>query len=208
MVEKIDYKREYKELYKPRKGKLVEVTVPSLQYIMIDGQGHPEKSSRFEEVMGALYGTAYTLKFMMKLGEQPFDFVVMPLESLWWADDWSAFKEKRHDEWKWSLMIMMPPKVTPALFEEAKANLLKKKGEVLHLDDLRFETLHEGTAAQMLHIGPYDQVSATAQAILTHIEDIGASPAGKYHEIYLSDPRRAAPEKLKTVVRMPFSQVK
>lgn len=199
---KIDYKKELSHLYKCSAKKISEVDVPAMQYLMVDGHGSPH-NQLFMDAIETLYGMAYTLKFMLKAAPEPFDSVVMPMEMFTWADDWNAFPEKRYDEWQWTLMIMLPPRVTQADFDAAQAQLKAKKNPIM-IDHCRLETVTEGSCAQIMHIGPYDQVGDVVEQLHEYIDGMGASLRGKHHEIYLSDPRRTAPEKLKTIVRWAY----
>ena len=197
---KIDFKKELKELYKPSSKEVSVVEVPEMNFLMIDGSGDPSKTPDFETAIEALYPLAFNLKFMSKLGDVALDYVVMPLEGLWWADDMSAFTEGRRDEWKWTLMIMQPEFVTKAMFDEA-VEKVRKKNAPAKLDAVRFERYEEGSAVQILHIGPFDEEGPNVMRLHAKIDELEKAPALKHHEIYLSDPRRTAPEKLKTVLR-------
>lgn len=202
-MEKIDYKKVLKHLYKPSKAKISVVDVPAMKFAMIDGEGNPNTSELFQKAVEALYGISYTLKFMVKNSDLGFDYVVMPLEGLWWADDMTAFSVEKKDDWFWTLMIMHPEQITPDIFEEARAETKRKK-KLEMIDSVRFDTYHEGQAAQILYIGPFADEGPTIQNIHDFIDEQGGKRDGKHHEIYLSDPRRTAPEKLKTVIRQPF----
>ena len=154
----------------------------------------------------ALYGLSYTLKFGVKLGKygkQTYDYPVMALEGLWWMDDMREFSAARKDDWKWTMMIMQPDIITPDLVELARADLIKKKNLVAAAQ-LRFEVYHEGPSAQIMYFGPYADEGPTIQRLHAFIIESGHQLRGKHHEIYLSDPRRTAPEKLKTVIRQPM----
>jgi hypothetical protein len=175
-----------------------------MQYLMIDGQGNPNDQTTFGAAIETLYGMAYTLKFMLKQASEPFDSVVMPLEALFWAEDPTAFAEQRYEEWHWTLLILQPPRVSPEDFTHAKQQLAAKKDPAsLHL--CRLDDYTEGPCAQIQHLGPYDQEGPTVERLHAAILAQGHQLAGKHHEIYLSDPRRTAPEKLKTVIRMPYT---
>ncbi|HMK45170.1 MAG TPA: GyrI-like domain-containing protein [Methanocella sp.] len=203
---KLDYKRELKTLYGPSQ-KPVIIDVPDLQYLMIDGRGYPGTSQEYWDSITALYPLAYALKFMIKK-RQGVDYTVMPLQGLWWADDMSYFRENfltGKDAWQWTSMIMQPDMVTASLFSEAVADVRKKKAPV-SIDKVRLERYSEGMAAQILHIGPYSAEGPTIEKLHAFIEDIGYIKTGKHHEIYLSDPRKAAAEKLKTVIRQPVAK--
>jgi len=197
---KLDLKRELKHLYASKRGVCVLVDVPPQQFLMLDGQGDPNGSDAFQDACGALYGMSYTLKFAMKATGQ--DYGVMPLEGLWWADDMASFSLDRRGEWRWRLMILQPDFVTAEDVAAAREQLRKKKDPPL-LDDVRFERLEEGLSAHVLHVGPYADEGPTIEALHQFIADQGRKPRGKHHEVYLGDPRRTAPEKLKTVIRQP-----
>ncbi len=203
---KIDFKKELKEFYSASKSKVAIVEVPAMKYIMVDGVGDPNTSADFQAAIEALYGTAYTLKFAMKESQPEgyFEFVVPPLEGLWWMDP-GPFDPEAKDKWQWTVMIMQPDFVTSDMIEGAIETLRKKKPSDM-LDKLRYETLEEGVCGQMLHIGPYSQQGSTIEKIQDHIEAEGYSFSGKHHEVYLSDPRRTAPEKLKTIIRHPVAK--
>ncbi len=199
-MEKVDLMKELKHLYTPSKKEVTAVDVPPLKYLMIDGQGAPG-GEEYGIALGALYSVAYTLKFSSKT--QGMDFKVMPLEGLWWADDMAAFTEANKDVWKWTAMILVPDFVTEQMVEEAKAQAMEKKG-LPAISRVRLETFREGPSAQILYIGPYAEEDETIQRIHQFIEQQGHKLRGKHHEIYLSDPNRTPPEKLKTVIRQPF----
>jgi hypothetical protein len=200
---KIDMKKEMRDLYTSPKGKFQVVNVPPLKYIMVDGEGYPNDNEWFVEAMGALYAVAYTLKFKLKKGPDALDYVVMPLQGLWWAEDMEVFSMDRKADWLWTLMILQPEEVTDELFEDACAEVLKKKG-LEAVKNLRLEAYHEGSAAQVLYIGPYDEEGPTIASLHEFIHNEGHKLRGKHHEIYLGDPRRTAPERLRTVIRQPF----
>jgi hypothetical protein len=202
IVVKLDLKRELKALYGPTKDKVTVVEVPELRYLMIDGQGDPNTSTRYREAIETLYPVAYTLKFMLKA--EGLDMVVMPLEGLWWAADMGSFLSGDRDAWCWTSMILQPDEVAPALVTKASEQARAKRNPPL-IDELRLESYREGKAAQILHIGPYADEAPTIERLHRHIEELGGELRGKHHEIYLSDPKRTAPEKLKTVIRQPFA---
>lgn len=201
-LKKIDHKKELKRLYQPSSTSISEVTVPAMRFLMIDGQGNPEVSGQFGRAIEALYPLAYALKFQSK-GRSGQDFVVMPLEGLWWADDMDVFRQDRRSEWKWTLMIMQPDCVSEGMFAEAVDQVRKKKAPEL-LEEVRFETYEEGECVQILHVGSFDQEGPVIERLHARIEELGKSPRLKHHEIYLSDPRRTPPNKLKTVLRQPM----
>ncbi|MBK1877342.1 GyrI-like domain-containing protein [Pelagicoccus mobilis] len=200
---KVDFKRERKELYRPSTKEVSLVEVPAMNFLMIDGEGDPGKGGEFELAIEALYPLAYSLKFMSKQSESGQDYVVPPMEGLWWADDMSAFLEQRRDEWKWTLMIMQPDFIRDEMVESAFETVRKKKRPEF-LDRVRFESFDEGTSVQIMHIGPYSEEGPNIQRLHAKIDELGKTHNHKHHEIYLSDPRRAAPEKLKTVLRQSY----
>ncbi len=202
-MKKIDYKKELKHLYRPSAKEVVMVDVPTMNFLMIDGAGDPNTTPFFQEATEALFAVSYGLKFMIKKGEQQVDYGVMPLEGLWWADDMAQFSVEKKGDWKWTLMMMQPEYVTPDLFAEAVEQVKKKKNPAA-LPLMRFEAYTEGQAAQIMHIGPFSEEGPTIAKIHDFIAANGSELSGKHHEIYLSDIRRAAPEKWKTVIRQPF----
>jgi len=202
-LEKIDYKKTLKHLYKPSTKKVELVEVPEMNFLMIDGQGDPNTSKAFSDAIEALYPVAYTLKFMVKKGEWAIDYGVMPLEALWWADDMSAFTEGKKDHWKWTVMLMQPEFITAEMVESAIKEVQQKKNPVA-LPMMRFEAFNEGKSAQIMHIGPFSEEGPNIEKVHKFIETEGSERRGKHHEIYLSDMRRTAPEKLKTIIRQPM----
>lgn len=197
-----DVKRELKQYYAPTNRDWALVDVPAQQFIAADGKGDPNTSADYARVVEALYTVAYTLKFTSKraLGR---DFVVGPLEGLWWADDPEVFITRAKDAWHWRMLISQPDWITFDLIEEAKLAALAKKG-LPAIADVRHETLHEGTSAQLLHVGPYDDEGPVLAEL--HHEYLAANKlrmSGHHHEVYLGDPRRSAPAKLRTILRQP-----
>ncbi|MES9904028.1 MAG: GyrI-like domain-containing protein [Sedimenticola sp.] len=203
-MDKIDFKKELKVLYKPSAKKVDIVEVPKLNYFMVDGEGDPNTSQSFQDAIDVLYPLSYTLKFMIKKGELGIDYGVLPLEGLWWADDMSSFSVENKDGWKWTLMIMQPDFVTKEMVQEAMEQVKVKKNPV-SLPLVRFESFEEGKVAQIMHIGPFSEEGPTVEKVHSFIEENGSQRRGKHHEIYLSDIRRAAPEKWKTIIRQPMS---
>lgn len=201
---KRDFKKELKELYSASAKKCAFVTVPEMNFIMADGAGDPNNNPSFQEAVEALFSVSYTIKFAVKKAGGG-DFAVMPLEGLWWAD--GPFDNKKRDNWLWTAMIMQPPHVTAQTFNDALKTAAAKK-ELPGLARLRFEKYAEGKAAQLLHIGPFSTEPATIRALDGFIAENGYERSGKHHEIYLTDMRRTAPEKLKTIIRHPMMLVK
>lgn len=203
-MEKIDYRKKLKRLYHPSAQQVEIVEVPEMNFLMVDGAGDPNTSRSFTEAIEALYPLAYTLKFMVRNGSPAVDYQVMPLEALWWADDMSVFSTGHKDAWQWTVMIMQPEWITLEMVAEATKLVLRKKNPVA-LSLVRFEAFQEGTAAQIMHVGPFSEEGPTIAKVHSFIESCGRSRRGKHHEIYLSDIRRGAPEKWKTVVRQPMA---
>ena len=202
-MKKIDYKKEWKHLYQPSAKEVAVVDVPAMNFLMIDGAGNPGTTPFFQEATETLFAVAYQLKFMIKKGEQQVDYSVMPLEGLWWADDMSQFSVDKKEDWKWTLMMMQPEYVTAELYAEAVEQVKKKKNPAA-LPLMQFETYTEGKSAHIMHIGPFSEEGPTVAKVHDFIAANSGELSGKHHEIYLSDIRKAAPEKWKTVVRQPF----
>jgi hypothetical protein len=203
MTTKIDLRKEHKYLYNPSSKQIAIVDVPEMNFLMIDGTGDPNTSVAYRNAVEALFAVSYSLKFMVKKGEQAVDYAVMPLEGLWWVDDMTGFSMNDKQAWKWTSMIMQPEYVTEELLQEALKQVRKKK-DLPALSGMRFESFHEGQAAQVLYFGPYSDEAPTIEGIHRFILEQGRRLRGRHHEIYLSDPRRTAPAKLKTVIRQPF----
>lgn len=200
MADKVDLRRELKALYAPPKGKIVLVDVPPLGFLMVDGTGDPNSAPAYREAVEALYAVAYTLKFGMKASGR--DFAVGALEGLWWAEDQAVFLTGDRAAWRWTMMIAVPDFVTPDAVDAAKAKAGGRK-DLPAAAGLRLESFHEGMAVQTLYLGPYSGEGPTIAGLHAYIEGLGKRLHGKHHEIYLSDPRRTAPDKLKTVIRQP-----
>jgi len=203
-VTKLDCKKQLRHLYGPSARKIDIVEVPPMNFLMVDGEGDPNTAQSFTAAIETLFPVAYTLKFMVKKGDTAIDYGVLPLEALWWSDDMSAFTTGNKDAWKRTLMIMQPEFITPAMVDQAVAEVKRKKNPTA-LPLLRFESFREGKAAQILHIGPFSEEGPTIEKLHAFIEDQGSRRVGKHHEIYLSDIRRAAPEQWKTVIRQPMA---
>lgn len=200
---KIDYKKEFKELYLPSPKEAVTVTVPKMNFLMIDGQGDPNTSAEYQQAIEALYNVAYKIKFAVKkaLGK---DFAVMPLEGLWWTEDMTNFSLNNKSDWKWTMMIMQPEFVTRTIVENT-IDEVKGKKKLPALEKLYFQSLDEGQSAQIMHIGPFTEEGPTVEKVHEYIEANAGKRQGKHHEIYLSDIRKADPKKWKTVIRQPYS---
>ncbi len=200
---KIDLKKEYRDFYSASAKQAALVVVPEINFLMVDGMGDPNTAKEYSDAIEALYGVAYTLKFAIKKGPQAIDYGVMPLEGLWWADDMTQFSTGNKDVWKWTSMIMQPEFVTKELVEDA-IEAVRKKKQLPALSKLRFESFEEGLSAQVMHIGPYSAEGPTIERLHDFVRTSGHELRGKHHEIYLSDPRKAAPDKMKTIIRQPI----
>lgn len=196
---KVDLRSTFPHVYKAKRGKPELVDVPPISYLMLDGTGGPDTSAAYMDAIKALYATAYGTKFALKA--QGKDFSVMPLESLWWSDS-ESFDLEDKSSWHWTAMIAVPDSVTPELVSEIVERAYQKAPQ----DSLRaprFERFEEGPSAQVLYVGPYASEGPTIVALHGFITASGMRPRGKHHEIYFSDPRRTAPEKLRTIIRQP-----
>jgi hypothetical protein len=205
MSSALDYKKELKHLYRPSAKKFEVVDVPPMNFLMIDGHGDPNTAQEYQEAIEALYAVAYALKFASKK-EKGMDYVVPPMEGLWWAQNMEAFTTGDKSAWDWTMMIMQPEWVTRDMFEKALRQVEKKK-DLPALSKLRLEAYHEGLSVQILHIGPYAAEAPTIAGMHAFAAGNGLMLAGKHHEIYLGDPRKVTPEKLKTVLRQPVRKV-
>jgi hypothetical protein len=204
-VTKIDLRKELKQLYNPPAKEVVLVDVPDMAFLMVDGSGDPNTAQEYQAALNALYSASYTLKFLIKK-EMSIDYPVMALEGLWWTNDMLEFSMDNKGIWHWTSMIMQPGCVTAELVTRA-CEELKQKKELPALSKLRFERFHEGLSAQTMHIGPYAAEKPTIEKLHAYIQEHGYEFNGKHHEIYLGDPRRAAPEKMKTVLRQPVKRM-
>ncbi len=210
----LDLRKQYKALYQPSAKKVELVQVPRLQFVMIDGAieqgGEPGKSASFAEATQALYGIAYTLKFMLKKRKaNPIDYPVMALEGLWWVEN-GVFDITVKDNWFYTLMMMQPEVITPEVFREGLEQVRRKRGDSPALAKLRLVSFEEGLCVQVMHIGPYATEPATVERMRAFAQENGYQDCvglgGKHHEIYLGDPRKADPAKLKTVLRHPIAR--
>jgi hypothetical protein len=202
-VRKTDLKKELKHLYNPSAKEVVQVDVPTFQFLAIDGEGDPNTSAEYAQAVEALFSVAYTVKFMLKRGPQAVDYTVMPLEGLWWAEDMSAFASNDNSKWQWTMMIMQPDFVSSDTIYAAIAEVQRKKA-LPAVGKLRLESFSEGLCAQVLHVGPFSGEGPTVQRLHEFIHS-KSSLAGKHHEIYLSDTRRADPARWRTIIRQPMS---
>jgi len=203
---KVDFKRELKNLYAAPAKDFTIADVPPMHYLMIDGLGDPNTSQSYKDAIEALYAASYTIKFASKNGLGR-DYTVPPLEGLWWADDMTSFTRGEKSAWRWTMMIMRPDWITPPMIESAIATLQAKKA-LPALSLLRDERLDEGRSVQIMHIGSYaDEAPVLARLHHEFMPKHGLTFNGKHHEIYLSDARKTAPGKLKTILRQPVKPV-
>lgn len=210
-MEKFDYKKEYKDLYQPKtKPSIIEI--PEMIFIAIDGKGDPNTSDEYKEALEILYGLSFTIKMSKMNGTQPegyFEYVVPPLEGLWYVDDakFDGANITDKSRFYWTSMIRQPEFVTEEVFENARNALAKKKREI-DLSKARLITMTEGLCVQIMHKGTYDSEPESIAKIREFAEKSGytedISDTRFHHEIYLSDPRRCAPENLKTIIRHPI----
>lgn len=215
MSDVVDFVKKDKALYQP-KAEPVIVVVPKMKFLMIDGQGAPDPDvgsekdiSEFQKAVGALYGLVYSIKMSEKKGDQPEgyqNFKVPPLEALWWMADDSEFDVKKPEKWRWTAMIRVPDFVNPEVVSKFADELVTKKKTDIY-KQVRLDEFFEGESVQIMHIGPYDAEEPNIDKMHDFAKDHGYSLRGKHHEIYFGDPRRSAPEKLKTVLRQPIQKV-
>lgn len=212
----LDLKKQFHSLYVPSAKKVEIIQVPKLQFAMIDGSMEvgmePGSSPGFQEALAAIYGIAYTLKFMLKKRKRnAVDYPVMALEGLWWVDD-GAFDIAKKDNWLYTLMILEPDVITQDVFEEGLAQIRQKRGDSPALSRMRLATFEEGLCVQVMHVGQYAAEPATVERMRVFATESGyedlVAHGGKHHEIYMGDPRRADPAKLKTVLRHPIRKVR
>jgi hypothetical protein len=205
-VSKVDFKKEFKHLYQPSAKVFELVEVPPMNFLMIDGKGDPNTAQSYTDAVEALYAVAYKVKFANKK-ETGRDYVVPPLGGLWWAEDMDTFTVSQDKSaWDWTMMIMTPDWVTRPMFTKAVEAVQKSK-DLPALEKIRLEPYHEGLSVQILHIGSYDDEGPTISRLHhEYMPQNGLQENGKHHEIYLSDPRKVSPEKLKTVLRQPVKR--
>jgi len=201
-VEKVDLKKELKHLYQPSAKEVVQIDIPTTNYLMVDGEGDPNTSQAYSDAIEVLFAVSYAVKFMVKKGASAVDYGVMPLEGLWWADDMSKFTTSDKSNWKWTMMIAQPSFVTREIIECAISDVKKKKNPTA-ISKVRLESLSEGKCAQIMHIGPFSEEGSIIEKVHQFI-DSRSQLTGKHHEIYLSDIRKADPSKWKTIIRQPM----
>lgn len=204
-MEKTDFKKTLKHLYSPSAKEFGIVDVPRMQFLKVDGIGDPGTSDQYLNAVAWLYGVAYPIKFASKTSLSR-DYVVPPLEGLWWADDLSAFAGGEREKWQWTMMIMQPEWITRSIFAGAVFTARKKLGTAP--DTLRLEAFDEGLSVQILHVGSYtDEAPTIARLHNEFLPDNDLAENGHHHEIYLNDPRKTEPARLKTVLRQPVRRI-
>lgn len=203
MATKLDFRKEQPALFTAPTDEFVLIKVPKLRYVKVDGEGDPNKADAYRQAVEWLYAVSYGMKFAAKAEGN--DYVVPPLEGLWWADDMKPFTGRRKDKWRWTMMIMAPDFVGKTHFKAGVAKATKKLKEPP--ETLHFEDYDEGLAVQILHVGKYDDEGPTIKRLHSRfLPANGLVETGPHHEIYLSDPRRVEPSKLKTILRQPVRQ--
>lgn len=204
-MEMIDFRKEL--IYKAKPEPQI-MKVPKMLFVMVDGSGAPENNPQFVDSMSILYGIVYTIKFWDKKHPAPkgyAKFTLTPLEALWWQKDDKPFDSAKPKDWLWTVMIRLPDFVTPVFFKEVVNELIEKKQSDI-FRRARLEQFTEGACAQLLHIGPYDQETSNILKLHDFAKQAGYKLTGKHHELYFSDPRRTAPERLKTIIRQPVQK--
>jgi hypothetical protein len=199
----VDLRRELAAVYSAGRAPAF-VDVPELSFLMIDGHGDPNSASAYAAAVQALYSLAYPIRFALKRRPDAVDAPVMPLEGQWWTPDMTTFSTDAKSEWSWTLMIAVPEQVTDAVVEDARDAAVRKHPGA-PVDRVRLARFAEGRCAQVLHVGPYSAEGPTVTALHAFIAANGCTLTGRHHEIYLGDPRRAAPEKLRTILRQPVA---
>ena len=201
MIQKVDFKKTYKQLYNPTETGFHFIDVPDMNYLMLDGKDNPNTSENYQHAVQALYSMSYGIKFELKA--QGFDYIIPPLEGLWWMPNMNEFTLENINEWEWTMMIMQPEWITSEIVEKVKEVTLRKKKEQL-LKNVRFEVFREGLSVQILYIGAYKNEAPTIAEMHNYINTNGYETNGKHHEIYLSDIRKTSADKLRTILRQPI----
>lgn len=196
MKNKLDLKKQQKEAFNVKENEYKKVICPKSYYIGLDGKGDPNNNEEYQNIVGALYKMAYSIKMDYK--KKDLDFVVMPLSGLWWSEDLKDFIEGAKDKWIWTMMIQVPEFITKEIVEEMKNKL---KNESSYIDDIKFIEAEETEAFETLYIGAYKDEGDTIKKLHETIRESGYKLSGKHEEIYLSDPRRVEESKLKTIIR-------
>lgn len=205
-VKKVDFKKEMKEYFLAPKDSFRRLTVPEMLFVKVDGEGDPNTSATYGDALQWLYSASYKIKFASKT-KLARDYVVPPLQGLWWADDPSAFVTRAKDKWLWTMMLMVPAFITRQIYDDAVQQAGKKLGTPPQ--SLRLEKLDEGDCLQALHVGSYDDEGPLLAKLHDEVmPQMNLTFNGPHHEIYLGDPRRVAPEKLRTILRQPVKPLR
>ena len=204
MPGKIDFKKTLKQLYNPAKNGFHLVDVPPMNFLMLDGSGDPNTSQDYQQAVAALYTMSYGIMFALK--PTGYDYIVPPLEGLWWMENMNEFNLATRDQWEWTMMIMQPEWVLIEIVEKVRQVANKTKPNAM-LAEIRFERYSEGLAVQILYTGAYHDEAPTIAEMHKFIRTNGYQPNGKHHEIYLGDPRKTSPERLKTILRQPIREM-
>ena len=204
-----DLKKRLAPLFNPPRDPVL-VDLPELGCLMIDGKGAPDEGAKepttdFQRAFAALFPVVYTIKFRLK--RDGLAMPILPLEALWFTGPDEGFDMNvPPEQWGWRVLMIVSDDVTPQVFDEAVAEVRRKKGDSDALAKLRFERWREGRCAQIMHVGPYSEERPTIERLHAFIAAQGRLPRGAHHEIYMGDPRRGDPAKLKTVLRQPVSE--
>jgi hypothetical protein len=210
-METIDLRRQMKDLWNPPAGKVVLVTVPAMPYLTVEGVGNPNTAKAFQEAIQVLYSVAYTMKFGARAAGVA-DWKVTPLEALWWTTSGrdvadADFEGRGGEDIAWKALLMQPAVVTAEMLDQAKAEVVRKKKDMPALGRLCLETWAEGLCVQTMYVGPYEGERPTIEMMHTWMTANGYQARGRHHELYISDPNRTAPEKMKTILRLPVEKV-
>ncbi|MBA4419949.1 MAG: hypothetical protein C0391_02265 [Anaerolinea sp.] len=205
-MESFDFRKEYRASLMPKPGQVEFVIVPAMHFLMLDGHGDPNTSMDYQASFAALYGIAYNLKFRFKK-ERGIDYNLLAIECLWWVQNMELFSAERKDDWCWTMMLFQPYFISIADVREAVTDIAMKK-HVPGLEKVRYEVYKEGLSAQTMHLGSYSEEKPAIDLLHQSIAEHGYVKRGKHHEIYLGDPRKSAPEKLKTIIRQPVEKDK
>ena len=204
---KLDYKKEFPDLYKPSLKEPTIIKIPKMMFFMIDGTGDPNTSEEYKEIVQLLYNISYALKMKVIKKETPSkDYVVPPLEGLWYMPKMEEWSMDEKDKWEWTMMIRIPDFVKDSQIKKAM-KILKETKNPSSFSKLRYEQYNEGICVQIMYLGPYDEEPPTIKKMHQFAEKNGYNLNGHHHEIYLSDPRRVEPERLKTILRQPIIKI-
>ena len=204
-MKKLNLKKEYKDYFTASQKNPVLVNIQKSNYLCVSGADDPNTSKAYQQAIEMLFTVSYTLKFAIKKGDFAIDYGVLPLEGLWWVDNMAEFDINNKSNWQWKAMIMQPEFITQELVLDAIEQVKKKKG-LSNLNQISYESITEGLSVQLLHIGPFADEGPTIERLHQFMNDNGYDFNGHHHEIYLSDIRRSAPEKLKTIIRQPIKK--